>query len=90
MTGKPLDVAVEGAVERPSVEAYLSPFWTSLPFTDQTCIDFEIDKTQTVYMAVSYSGEHDLTIKSIDLFRRSFTSRVDGSSFVLPDKPAGL
>jgi hypothetical protein len=89
MIGQPLKTPIPDNAERPSVEAYLSPHWASVGFGRQVSIDFETDQTQTLYLCIAYSGEYEMVFKSVEVYRRSFTEVVDGSSYVLPDKRAG-
>ena len=67
----------------------ISPFWESVPFAEQTSFDFEIDEDQSLYVALSYSGEYDLDVRFVELFRRSFRRAVDGAPFVLPEVSEG-
>lgn len=87
--GRRIDVPDRLEVERPAVEALLSPFWTDVPFLDQMKVDFENESRQILYVAIYYSGEYDIDIGRIDIYRRSFTSAVDGSPYVLPIKIVG-
>lgn len=80
MLGRAIELPILTPVERPSVEAYLSPFWATVPFADQMKFNFENDRRQTFYVEIYYPGQHGLVLRSIDLHRRSFTRR-DGSSF---------
>lgn len=89
MPGKPVRDRLPSGVERPVVEAMISPFWESVPFAEQTSFDFEIDEDQSLYVALSYSGEYDLDVRFVELFRRSFRRAVDGAPFVLPEVSEG-
>ena len=89
MLGRAIELPVLADVERPAVEAYLSPIWAHVPFADQMKFNFEIDSEQTLFVGIYYSGQHSLVLKSIHLHRRLFWSRLDGSRYVVPPKPVG-
>jgi hypothetical protein len=79
MLGRAIELPPLATGERPAVEAYVSPFWAKVPFADQMKFNFENARKQTFYVEIFYSGQHGLVLKSIDLHRRSFTQRIDGS-----------
>ena len=89
MLGTAMENPVHPGVVRPSVEAYLSPFWVHVPFSDEMSINFENNRKQTWFVGITYTGQHRLVLSSVDLHRRSFASVIGGSRYVLSDRSAG-
>ncbi len=84
MLDRAVELPVLGAVDRPAVEAYLSPFWANVPLADQMSFTYESEEKQTLLVVIYYSGQHGLLLKNIHLHRRLFETRLDGSAYVVP------
>ncbi len=91
MLGRAMEAVPPDGAERPMVEAYLAPHWSMVPFLGEQRMQFEFenDKKQSIFIAGVYSGEYDLTLKSIALERRTFKIWEKGElkPYRLPPKP---
>ena len=74
MLGRAIEANPPEGAERPLVEAYLGPHWSTVPYLGRQRMQFEFenDRNQNIYVAGVYYGEYDLRLREITLEKRSF------------------
>jgi hypothetical protein len=74
MLGRAIEANPPEGAERPLVEAYLGPHWSTVPYLSRQRMQFEFenDRKQNIYVAGVYYGEYDLRLREITLEKRSF------------------